>query len=242
MELFRNIPEMLCSSNSDFIAQQGPPTKIENDYAGECKITESDILCDDFELYQEDYFDKKYLDFQKPKYLFNLYSYIIDDLNHTPILIIKDCEFKHFLRDYKTLINFEEDNHQFNDDILVKYRDYGGKIEITDSIFSFSRFCQGLLIYMNDNSAQSADNYEIKITGSQFNELNVFNQRDPFQIREISLSDNTFLPHIHTLYETEANPDGYQFIEFFHKGIISLHNFPGPILIQECSFTYVSFK
>lgn len=61
--------------------------------------------------------------FLRRKVLFNLYSFDKRSTtsNHVPTLIIKNCEFKYFLKEYDSLIEVENNNFYYEgDDIAGK--------------------------------------------------------------------------------------------------------------------------
>ncbi len=98
--------------------------------------------------------------------LFNIYSVASEnsrkDIISSPSLILEKCSFKNFYDGYESLIHVETDNlsrrvrnHSLKANsslnnvtyITLSGVDLGISLYITNSHFSFSRFCRGLIYY-----------------------------------------------------------------------------------------------
>jgi len=93
--------------------------------------------------------------------LFNLYAF--DDLHtsaatgYTPELNLQNCDFRHFIQTTMEALILVETTNLFpvpksnaadGLGFIKSYgADKGAKITITNSIFEYSRFCKGMLVY-----------------------------------------------------------------------------------------------
>ena len=196
-----------------------------------------------------------------PNVLFNLYPYrysaLSTNFTSIPELTLRQTTFKYFLKDLDSLITIWEDEGVEVDNtvyIMIDRENKGGKINIWNSIFDYSRFCKGLVAYnywhykyssaewkyYSEATTQKADeidlNYGISIKNSEFNRLNILNERSYAK----TLTKSGSLDVIHpTIVTTFSNVD-FQLYKFLHKGIVlNLQAFPGSIYISDSTFLYL---
>ena len=111
--------------------------------------------------------------------LFNVYG--MDRVHSreqaTPYINIKGCEFRYFMREYEALI-YVENNNYHTDTSLERIKSYnsflgedrGMDLTIDNSLFEYSRFCKGMIVYRSSpfsiNSDSTLYNYTHEVITS----------------------------------------------------------------------------
>ena len=201
-----------------------------------------------------------------PNVLFNLYPirYFTLGTNFTliPELTLRNTKATYFLNNIDSLITIWEDEgvdlHNIPNYLLIDRENKGGKINIENCYFDYSRFCKGLIAYnywhykynsanwqyYSESNIQKADEedlkYYINIKGSQFNRLNILNMREQAKTLSLSGSIEVIHPTESVKLEGGAITVDYTLYKFLHKGIVlNLQGFPGSVYISDSQFLYI---
>ena len=237
------------------------------DYAGKMHCTPTALNCEkasDRYKKEKDPTTLQYINY--PNVLFNLYPirYFTLGTNFTsiPELTLRNTKATYFINNIDSLITIWEDEgvdlHNIPNYLLIDRENKGGKINIENCYFDYSRFCKGLIAYnywhykynsanwqyYSEPNIQKADEgdlkYYINIKGSQFNRLNILNMREQAKTLSLSGSFEVIHPTESVKLEGGAITVDYTLYKILHKGIVlNLQGFPGSVYISDSQFLYV---